>query len=185
MTEPSNEANDLSTPAGEETDSASISDPGDQLAAVAAERDRLAAAAADLNDRLLRRSAEFENFRKRSEKERQEFFEYAAMQAVQSMLPVLDDFERALKIETADKEYARGMELIYQRMFESLKKLGLEPIEAEGKPFDPNLHHAVEMVTTSDAPDHTVLGDLQRGYNFKGRLVRPSMVRVAVGGSGK
>lgn len=168
-----------------ETDTATVSDPLDQVAALAGERDKLAAAAAELNDRLLRRTAEFDNFRKRTEKERLEFYEYASMDAVRSMLPILDDFERALKVETADKDYARGMELIYQRTFESLKKLGLEPIEAEGKPFDPNVHHAVEMVNSSDAPDHTVLADLQRGYNFKGRLLRPSMVKVAVNGGGR
>lgn len=182
MTEPSNEANGTSTPA---EDTASISGAAEQVAALAAERDQLAASAAELNDRLLRRTAEFENFRKRTDKERREFFDYAAMEAVRTMLPILDDFERALSTETADKDYARGMELIYQRMTDALGKLGLEPIEAVGKTFDPNIHHAVEMVSTSDAPDHTVLADLQRGYNFKGRLLRPSMVRVAVGGSGK
>ncbi|MCC7153395.1 MAG: nucleotide exchange factor GrpE [Bryobacterales bacterium] len=187
MTEPSNEANGTSTPAEDtaDTDTTSISDPAEQMAALAAERDKLAASAAELNDRLLRRSAEFENFRKRTEKERLEFFEYASMEAVRAMLPILDDFERALSTGTADKDYARGMELIHQRMTGALGKLGLEPIEAVGKVFDPNIHHAVEMVSTSDAPDHTVLADLQRGYNFKGRLLRPSMVRVAVDGSGE
>ena len=186
MPDPSNEANGISTPPESiEGDTATVSDPADQIAALAAERDKLAASAAELNDRLLRRSAEFDNFRKRVEKERTEFFEYASMEAVRSMLPILDDFERALKVDTTDRDFVRGMELIYQRTFDSLKKLGLEPIEAAGTPFDPNIHHAVEMVTTSDAPDHTVTEDLQRGYTFKGRLLRPSMVKVAVGGSGK
>ena len=102
------------------------------------------------------------------------------MESVRALLPVVDDFERALKIECADKEYARGMDLIYQRLFEALGKLGLEPLAAVGQPFDPNLHHAVEMAQTEDAEDHTVLEEFQRGYNFRGRLLRPSMVKVAV-----
>jgi molecular chaperone GrpE len=99
---------------------------------------------------------------------------------VRDILPVLDDFERALKVETADREYARGVELIYQRLYESLKKLGLEPIETEGRKFDPNLHQAVERVEAEDAEDQAILGEFQRGYNFRGKLLRPAMVRVAV-----
>ena len=151
-----------------------------QLAAIAAERDRLAAEKADLADRLLRARAEFDNARRRAERERSEFLQFAAMDLVKDVLPVLDDFERALKVETADRNYAKGVELIYQRLYETLKKLGLEPIEADGRPFDPNLHQAVERVETREAEDQTVLGEFQRGYNFKGKLLRPAMVRVAV-----
>jgi molecular chaperone GrpE len=163
-------------PAGE----AELNDAGWQLAALAAERDRLAEANADLQNRLLRRSAEFDNFRKRTEREALERAEYAALDAVKAMLPVLDDFERALKLETADREYARGVELIYQRMFEALKKLGLEPIEAAGQKFDPYVHHAIDRTPVSDAAEDTVVDDLQHGYNFKGKLLRASLVRVAV-----
>lgn len=151
-----------------------------QLAAVTAERDRLAAERVDLQDRLLRSRAEFDNARRRAERERSDYLQFAAMDLVKNVLPVLDDFERALKVETSDKEYARGVELIYQRLYETLKKMGLEPIETEGKPFDPNLHQAVERVETDEADDHTVVGEFQRGYNFKGKLLRPAMVRVAV-----
>jgi len=151
-----------------------------QLAAIAAERDRLAAEKADLADRLLRARAEFDNARRRAERERSEFLQFAAMDLVKEVLPVLDDFERALKVETADRNYAKGVELIYQRLYETLKKLGLEPIEAAGRMFDPNLHQAVERVETDEAEDHTVIGEFQKGYNFKGKLLRPAMVRVAV-----
>ncbi len=102
------------------------------------------------------------------------------MDLVRDVLPVLDDFDRALKVETSDRNYAKGVELIYQRLYESLKKMGLEPIESTGKPFDPNLHQAVERVETDEAKDQTVLGEFQKGYNFKGKLLRPAMVRVAV-----
>ena len=123
---------------------------------------------------------EFQNFRKRSDRDRLEFSEYASLEAVRTLLPVIDDFERALQVETPDKTYVKGMELIHQRLFDALKKLGLEPIIAQGEPFDPHVHHAVEMAETEDVPDHTVLAEFQRGYNFKGRLLRPAMVKVAV-----
>ncbi len=155
-------------------------DPPAALETITAERDRLAAENAELQDRFLRFQAEFQNFRKRVDKDRLELSEYASMEAVRTLLPIIDDFERALETETADKKYVKGLELIRQRLFDTLKKLGLEPIVAEGQPFDPHIHHAVEMVETEDVPDHTVLGEFQRGYNFKGRLLRPAMVRVAV-----
>jgi molecular chaperone GrpE len=151
-----------------------------QLAAVTAERDRLAAEKADLHDRLLRARAEFDNARRRGERERSDFMQFAAMDLVRELLPVLDDFERALKVETADRNYAKGVELIYQRLYETLKRLGLEPIETEGKQFDPNRHEAVLRVQTEEAEDQAILGELQRGYNFRGKLLRPAWVRVAV-----
>lgn len=152
-----------------------------------AERDRLASEnaelqkeKAELRDLLQRRQAEFENVRRRAERERSELFDFATMDVVKALLPVLDDFERALKVESSDKEYARGMELIYQRLFEALSKLGLEPIPNDVPLFNPHIHHAVEMVDTKDHPDQTILEEYQRGYYFKGRLLRPAMVKVAV-----
>src|SRR5581483_3757386 len=154
--------------------------PEGQIAALTSERDQLAAEKADLHDRLLRRQADFENYRRRFERERGEFFQFAAMELVRELVPVLDDFERALKVETPDKEYSKGMELIYQRLLGSLKKMGLEPIEAAGGKFDPNVHEAVQRVETTDTEDQTILEEFQRGYNFKGKLLRPAMVKVAV-----
>ena len=155
-------------------------DTDGQLAAAIARRDQLAAENADLQDRLLRARAEFDNARRRAERERSDFLQFAAMDLVKDLLPVLDDFERALKVETADRDYARGVELIYQRMYDTLKKMGLEPLQSTGKPFDPNLHQAVERVPTDEAEDQQILSEFQRGYNFKGKLLRPAMVRVAV-----
>ncbi len=151
-----------------------------QLEAVAAERDQLAAAKADFQDRFLRRTAEFENYRRRVEREKFEFLEYAASEAVTALLPVLDDFERALKQDSADKEHFRGMEMIFNRLVDTLKKLGLEPISSLGQTFDPHVHQAVDRVETTDVEDHTIVQEYQRGYNFKGRLLRPAMVQVAV-----
>jgi molecular chaperone GrpE len=155
-------------------------DPESHLAAVTADRDQLAVEKADLLDRLLRMRAEFDNARRRADRERSEYLQFAAMDLVKDIVPILDDFERALKVETADRNYAKGVELIYQRLYETLKKMGLEPIETEGKRFDPNQHQAVERVPGDEAEDQAILGEFQRGYNFKGKLLRPAMVRVAV-----
>jgi molecular chaperone GrpE len=146
----------------------------------APENDALAKELAELQSLLLRRQADHENFRRRIERERIEHAEYAAMDAVKAFLPVLDDFERALSVETSDKEYAKGIELILHRTLEVLKKLGLEPMDTAGVAFDPNIHHAIEMVNTEEAEDQTVLGEFQRGYHFKGKLLRPALVKVAV-----
>jgi molecular chaperone GrpE len=155
--------------------------PVEELAAVTAERDRLQAEIADLQDRLLRRQAEFENFRRRVERDRSDFLQYAGMEVVREILPVLDDFERALKADSSGDSYRKGVELIYQRLLETLKKIGLEPIESTiGSEFDPNLHQAVVRFETEEAPDHTILEEFSQGYNFKGKLLRPAMVRVAV-----
>ena len=152
----------------------------DPFAALTAERDRLAAEKAELDDRLRRAWAEFDNARRRAERDRSEFVQYAAADLVRSLLPTLDDFERALKTETPDKEYAKGVELIYTRFYDTLKRLGLEPIETAGQMFDPNHHEAVQREQTEDAEDQAILGELQRGYNFKGKLLRPAWVKVAV-----
>src|SRR5881398_2990966 len=138
-----------------------------------AERDALV-------DRLARLQAEFENARKRAEREQQEFREYALADAVKTLLPSLDSFERALKAGEAEKsEFRGGVELIYKQLQDALAKLGLRAIPAKGEPFDPHLHQAVEMVDTDEVEDHHVLDELQRGYKLKDRLLRPSMVRVA------
>ncbi len=150
------------------------------IAALTAERDQLAGAKAELEDRMLRARAEFDNARRRAERERSEFLQFAAMDLIKQLLPVVDDFERALKVETADRDYAKGVELIYQRLLETLKKIGLEPIETAGRRFDPNLHQAVERVETEEADDMAILSEYQRGYHFKGKLLRPAMVKVAV-----
>jgi molecular chaperone GrpE len=158
-------------------DSFDRQDPAQALAALA---DQCAAEKAELQDRILRSQAEFQNFRRRVDKEKLEFSEYASSEAVLALLPVLDDFERALQADASGGEYAKGMQLIYQRFYDSLKKLGLEPIDSVGKPFDPHIHHAVEKEETDEEAADTVLAEYQRAYNFKGRLLRAAMVKVAV-----
>lgn len=154
--------------------------PAAENTAQSSEADKLRAERDELRDLLVRRQAEFDNFRKRTERERTEYLQWAGMETVKDLLPVLDDFERALKVEGGNPEYVKGVEMINTRMLETLKKLGLEPIEATGKPFDPHQHQAIERVETSSVPDNTVLGEFQSGYNFKGKMLRPSMVKVSV-----
>jgi molecular chaperone GrpE len=157
-----------------------VSERSDNLDQLRIERDGLKAERDEARDLLLRRQAEFDNFRKRTERERSEYLQYAGMEMVKDLLPILDDFERALQADSGNPDYAKGVAMIYNRMLETLKKLGLEPMETAGKPFDPHLHQAIERVETNEAEDNTVLGEFQRGYHFKGKLLRPAMVRVAV-----
>lgn len=154
--------------------------PG-ELEALMQQVSRLKAEKDDLHQTLVRRQADFENFRKRVEKERQEDTRRAAMIVVEGLLPVLDAFERALAapIEAGFEQHRVGFELIYKQLWEGLARHGLERIEAAGKPFDPFVHQAIERVETSDAPDGTVLEELQRGYKMRDKIIRPSMVRVA------
>jgi molecular chaperone GrpE len=162
--------------AQEDPNAAGVAPP----AARGSEFDKLKAERDMLLDRLARLQAEFENARKRSLKEQQDFREYALVDAVKELLPTLDSFERALQTSAGDKtEFRGGVELIYKQLQDALVKLGLRPIPAKGEPFDPHLHQAIEMVDTGEAEDHHVLEELQRGYKLKDRLLRPSMVKVA------
>src|SRR5882757_5552224 len=160
---------------GEEPASAATS-----ATASLSEVDKLRAERDALLDRLARLQAEFDNARKRAVREQQEFREFAAADVIKNILPVMDSFERALKAPAGDANDLRsGLELIYRQFQDALQKLGVQSIESVGKPFDPRVHEAIEMVDTTEAPDHQVLDEFQRGYNYKGRLLRPAMVRVA------
>jgi len=132
-----------------------------------------------LLDRLARTQAEFENARKRASKEQQEFRDFATADAIKALLPVIDSFERALDAKSEADDFRSGIELIYKQLQDALTKLGVRVISAKGEAFDPRYHEAIEMVETTDAADHEVLEELQRGYRFKDRLLRPAMVRVA------
>ena len=165
----SDDANEQSSTASPRSEGASHVSESQKLKA---ERDALV-------DRLARLQAEFENARKRAEREQQEFREYAVADAVKTLLPSLDSFERALSTEADSSEFRNGVELIYKQLYDALLKMGLRPIPAKGEPFDPRFHQAVEMVNTTEAKDHQVLEELQRGYKFKDRLLRPAMVKVA------
>ena len=145
----------------------------------ASEVEKLKAERDALLDRLARLQAEFDNARKRAVREQQEFREYAAADFIKNILPILDSFERALKAEGDSSDFRNGIELIYRQFQDALQKIGVQPIVSMGRPFDPRVHEAIEMVDTTEVPDHHVLDELQRGYKYKDRLLRPAMVRVA------
>jgi molecular chaperone GrpE len=131
-------------------------------------------------DRLARLQAEFENFRKRSVREQQEYRDYALSDSLKQMLPILDSLDRALKLENVSAEdFHSGVELIDRQFHDVLARLGVEPIAAQGQLFDPSLHQAIQMVETEEVPDHHVIDELQRGYRLRDRVLRAAMVRVA------
>ena len=161
-----------------------------QSANVAAEKSAEPAAEAELRklrserdnllDRLARLQAEFDNFRKRGAKENADYRDYAVADAARGLLPVVDSFELALKnAEVKPEDLRKGMELIRKQLEDALQKMNVQRVPAQGKPFDPRVHEAIEMVESSEVPDHHVLEELQPGYKIKERLLRPAMVRVA------
>jgi len=147
-----------------------------------AEVAKLAADLQDLRQTLLRRQADFDNYRKRIEKERGEDSKRYTARMVEALIPVIDGFEHALAAhrEPAYENYRKGFELIYKQLLDNLTKLGVERVEPVGQHFDPHLHQAVESTETDEAEDGTILQVYQPGYVFHGRVLRPAMVRVAV-----
>ena len=167
-------------PAAEETSEGQAPAPGPPALVPSDELEKLKAERDALLDRLARSQAEFENARKRAAREQQDFREYALADTIKTLLPILDSFERALKIGADEKsEFHSGVELIYKQLQDALGKIGLRTVPALGQPFDPQFHEAIEMVDTADVPDHQVFEELQHGYMLKNRLLRPAMVRVA------
>jgi len=164
------------TPAADADSSATAEDvsPAEQVKKLLAEKQ-------DLMNTLVRRQADFENYRKRVEKERHQERHRGVEALIENLLPVLDAFERALAAhdDSAYAEYRKGFELIYRQLRDALAKQGLERIEAVGKEFNPHVHHAIERVETTEHADGIVIGELQPGYVFHGRVLRPAMVRVA------
>ncbi len=133
-----------------------------------------------LLDRLARQQAEFENARKRAQREQQENRDYALVDAIKQLLPIVDSFDRALKnAPSKGGEFVSGVELINKQLHDVLTRLGVRAVPAEGEPFDPKLHEAIQVVDTTEAEDNHVLQELQRGYQLKDRLLRPAMVTVA------
>jgi molecular chaperone GrpE len=143
------------------------------------EYDRLKAERDLLFDRLARLQAEFENTRKREAKERAEFRDFAVAGAVEQFLPVLDNFQLALKSNGSAEQLRAGVELIAKQMEDVLRGLNVQPVETVGSAFDPKVHEALEMVEREDLPDHQVFDEVRRGYRIRERLLRPALVRVA------
>ena len=137
----------------------------------------------EFKDRLLRNLAELENIRKRTEREKEEYYQYALSDLLKELLSILDNFERALKTseeETNGKTFREGVELIYRLMLNLLRKYGVQPIEIQDRKFDPALHHAVMSEESEEVTEPEVKEELQKGYLIHNRLLRPSMVKVVV-----
>ena len=151
----------------------------EEIEALKGQVEKLTGDLQEKKDRLLRLQADFDNFRRRSAKEREEISAVVTQNFCKDMLPLLDNFERAMAAETKDVEaFQKGVEMIFTQFQEVLKKNGLEQIEAVGQKFDPNFHQAVMRVEDPEKEDDTVAQELQKGYMVKGRVIRPSMVQV-------
>jgi molecular chaperone GrpE len=148
--------------------------PADELTEARREAD-------EMRDRWLRKTAEFDNYRKRIERERREHSDQAIVDLLEALLPIVDDFDRALTVEAGPQAdaYRKGVELIHAKLHDVLKKRGVRPIEALGTDFDPNIHQAVMHEASPDHRDGEVIGELQKGYMLGDKLLRPAMVKVA------
>ena len=150
---------------------------------------KLATDLEDLRQTLLRRQADFDNYRKRIERERSEDSRRATARVIEGLIPVLDGFEHALAAhrEAEYESYRKGFELIYKQLMDNVAKLGAKRIDPLGKTFDPHLHQAMDRAETTEHADGTILTVFQPGYEFHGRVLRPALVRVAVhpGGASK
>ena len=134
------------------------------------------------NEQLMRIAADFENYKRRTERDREEMTKFAGQKVITSLLPVLDNFERALQTELQPEEFenfAEGVRMIHRQFLDSLTKAGVERIEAMGEHFNPEFHEAIMQEENDEVPDETVIGEFQTGYTMHGRLLRPSVVKVS------
>jgi molecular chaperone GrpE len=151
----------------------------EDAAALKAQVESLKAALEEKDNRVKRLQADFENFRRRTSKEREELANVVTQDLLKSMLPILDNFDRAMAAEQKDNEsFQKGVEMIYTQLHETLENAGLELIDTAGQKFDPNFHQAVMRVENPELEDDTIAQELQKGYIVKGRVIRPSMVQV-------
>jgi len=175
------------SPAGSSPPESDGLDEGDEPPADAQELDRLAAEAQEMRLLAQRKQAELENYRKRVERERAETIKFAVADLMREILPVLDNLERAIAASKtgSEEQLIEGVEIIHKQFHDALTKQGLLEVEAIDKPFDPHVHEAVGRVETSEHPEGTVVEVLQKGYLYKDRLLRPSMVNVSQSGEGR
>ena len=166
-------------PAEGEAGAEAPEEPKEEVTLTKEELEKLQAAVQEKEERALRLQADFENFRRRTAKEKEELSAVVTQGILKDMLPLLDNFERAMAAEAKDIDsFKQGVEMIFKQFGEVLVKNGLEHIEVEGKKFDPNFHQAVMRVENPELEDETIAQELQKGYMVKGRVIRPSMVQV-------
>lgn len=148
------------------------------------EVERLRREVADLRDRNVRALADFDNFRKRSQRESQEYKKYALLEPMRELLTVIDNLDLALSAQGSAEDLKRGVEMIHRQMVELLRRFGVTEVPAEGQPFDPTQHEAVAREESTEVKAPTVVSELRRGYRMNDRLLRPAMVKVAVPAEG-
>lgn len=190
---PSESDGSKSTPNAESEEAIeSVASPIDPMAQLQADVNAAKAEVAEWQDRFLRKAAEFENYRKRAEKEKADSISLTKSSVLIEFLPIADACERALRILNEARsapgnlqQYQDGVELLYRQVFDALSRAGVIPIKTEGKQFDPHLHEALSREETPDFEEGTVVKELRRGYLFKDRLLRPAQVIVAVHPQGK
>ncbi|MBP1947588.1 nucleotide exchange factor GrpE [Virgibacillus litoralis] len=151
-----------------------------KMESLKAEVDQLKQEKDELQERMLRTKAEFDNFKKRSQKEKEAERKYKAEDFVNELLPAIDNFDRALQVEVNDagEGFVDGISMVYRQLKDALKAQGVEEIECVGKTFDPNIHHAVMQVEEEEMESNTVVEELQKGYMLKDKVIRPAMVKV-------
>jgi molecular chaperone GrpE len=159
---------------------ASTTAVAETMAGLHEEYERLRAERDGLIDRLARLQAEFDNARKREQRERADYRSFAVADAVEQFLPVLDNFKLALNANGTAEQVRTGVELIAKQMEEVLRSLNVTPVETVGQPFDPRVHEALESVERTDLPDHQVIEEIRRGYRIRERLLRPALVKISV-----
>jgi len=169
-----------SDPEGKETEQPAEQEPEEQRLRKELEEQRKTAE--EYYQRYLRSQADFDNYRKRTLKEKEELVQYASMKLIGELLPVLDNFERAIASSKESKDFdalAKGVDMIFRQFEQVLVREGLKPIEAVGRPFDPEFHQAIMQVESEDHEEGTVVEEVQKGYMLKDKVLRPAMVKVS------
>jgi len=177
-----NQAADEAAPDATYSDQADVSDHAEVTAADQDEAAKLRAEKEDLNQRLLRLQADYDNFRRRSRQEKEDFAKYASSRLLEQLLPVVDNFQRALEVSSSNDDYealTKGVDMIHRQFAQVLEQEGLQAIEAVGQPFNPELHQAIMQVESEEYEEGVVVEEVQKGYKLKDKVLRPAMVKVS------
>lgn len=175
------EDNNVAAESVDTTDSANAESAAEEVVS-RAELERVQAHADDQTQRLLRAQADFDNFRRRTQKEKEELAKYASAQLITELIPVIDNFERAMATRPENPElesFSKGVDMIFRQLSDVLKNTGLTPMEAVGQPFNPEFHQAVMQVESDEHEEGIVVEELQKGYMLKDKVIRPAMVKVS------
>ncbi|WP_046214695.1 nucleotide exchange factor GrpE [Paenibacillus wulumuqiensis] len=175
------EDNNVAAESVDTTDSANTESAAEEVVS-RAELERVQAHADDQTQRLLRAQADFDNFRRRTQKEKEELAKYASAQLITELIPVIDNFERAMATRPENpelKSFSKGVDMIFRQLSDVLKNTGLTPMEAVGQPFNPEFHQAVMQVESDEYEEGIVVEELQKGYVLKDKVIRPAMVKVS------